>query len=138
MEMEKSVIQNVISTTLANPSIDSYSDSEFPRLIIQFVDLKPAGTRFTFKASDGKMKLRAMLPPIRGRELIGADDLLKRVRLGIGEGILQDQMGLGKTIQTIGFLSHLQGKRIHGTYLVLAPLSTLLNWLMRYLGLLLQ
>ncbi|RZC92689.1 hypothetical protein C5167_011770 [Papaver somniferum] len=49
--------------------------------------------------------------------------------LGIGEGILQDQMGLGKTIQTIGFLAHLQGKWMHGPYLVLAPLSTLLDWL---------
>ncbi|CAD6226974.1 unnamed protein product [Miscanthus lutarioriparius] len=29
-------------------------------------------------------------------------------------GILADQMGLGKTIQTIGFLAHLKGKGMHG------------------------
>ncbi|CAN8277631.1 unnamed protein product [Cochlearia groenlandica] len=44
-------------------------------------------------------------------------------------GILADQMGLGKTIQTIGFLSHLKGKKLDGPYLVIAPLSTLSNWL---------
>ncbi|KAM0011176.1 putative DNA helicase chromatin remodeling SNF2 family [Helianthus debilis subsp. tardiflorus] len=44
-------------------------------------------------------------------------------------GILADQMGLGKTIQTIGFLAHLKGKGMDGPYLVIAPLSTLSNWL---------
>ncbi|CAD6206448.1 unnamed protein product [Miscanthus lutarioriparius] len=43
-------------------------------------------------------------------------------------GILADQMGLGKTIQTIGFLAHLKGKGMHGPYLIIAPLSTLSNW----------
>ncbi|GMH25270.1 hypothetical protein Nepgr_027113 [Nepenthes gracilis] len=43
-------------------------------------------------------------------------------------GILADQMGLGKTIQTIGFLAHLKGKGLAGPYLVIAPLSTLSNW----------
>ena len=44
-------------------------------------------------------------------------------------GILADQMGLGKTIQTIGFLSHLKGNGLHGPYLIIAPLSTLSNWM---------
>uniref|UniRef100_A0ACD5X3N5 Uncharacterized protein n=1 Tax=Avena sativa TaxID=4498 RepID=A0ACD5X3N5_AVESA len=44
-------------------------------------------------------------------------------------GILADQMGLGKTIQTIGFLAHLKGNGLHGPYMVIAPLSTLSNWL---------
>lgn len=43
-------------------------------------------------------------------------------------GILADQMGLGKTVQTIGFLAHLKGKGLDGPYLVIAPLSTLSNW----------
>ncbi|KDP38310.1 hypothetical protein JCGZ_05196 [Jatropha curcas] len=43
-------------------------------------------------------------------------------------GILADQMGLGKTIQTIGFLAHLKGNGLDGPYLVIAPLSTLSNW----------
>ncbi|PNS91785.2 hypothetical protein POPTR_019G129900v4 [Populus trichocarpa] len=43
-------------------------------------------------------------------------------------GILADQMGLGKTIQTIGFLAHLKGNGLNGPYMVIAPLSTLSNW----------
>ncbi|GJM96432.1 hypothetical protein PR202_ga13268 [Eleusine coracana subsp. coracana] len=43
-------------------------------------------------------------------------------------GILADQMGLGKTIQTIAFLVHLKGKGMHGPYMIIAPLSTLSNW----------
>ncbi|KAK4262183.1 hypothetical protein QN277_027768 [Acacia crassicarpa] len=44
-------------------------------------------------------------------------------------GILADQMGLGKTIQTIGFLAHLKGNGLDGPYLIIAPLSTLSNWM---------
>ncbi|PIN06882.1 DNA repair protein, SNF2 family [Handroanthus impetiginosus] len=44
-------------------------------------------------------------------------------------GILADQMGLGKTIQTIAFLAHLKGNGLHGPYLIIAPLSTLSNWM---------
>ncbi|KAK7367413.1 hypothetical protein VNO80_09425 [Phaseolus coccineus] len=44
-------------------------------------------------------------------------------------GILADQMGLGKTIQTIGFLSHLKAKGLDGPYMIIAPLSTLSNWM---------
>jgi hypothetical protein len=43
-------------------------------------------------------------------------------------GILADQMGLGKTVQTIGFLSHLKSKGVHGPFLIVGPLSTLPNW----------
>ncbi|XP_073290898.1 ATP-dependent DNA helicase DDM1-like [Primulina huaijiensis] len=44
-------------------------------------------------------------------------------------GILADQMGLGKTIHTIPFLSHLKGNGLNGSYLIIAHLSTLSNWL---------
>lgn len=43
-------------------------------------------------------------------------------------GILADQMGLGKTVQTIGLFAHLKGRGSHGPFLVVAPLSTLSNW----------
>ena len=37
--------------------------------------------------------------------------------------------GLGKTVQTIGFLCHLRNAgHINGPYMVLGPLSTLTNW----------
>ncbi|CAA3021981.1 ATP-dependent DNA helicase DDM1 isoform X1 [Olea europaea subsp. europaea] len=44
-------------------------------------------------------------------------------------GILADQMGLGKTIQTIAFLAHLKGNGLDGPYMIIAPLSTLSNWM---------
>ncbi|BES94743.1 SNF2 family N-terminal domain [Nesidiocoris tenuis] len=47
---------------------------------------------------------------------------------GVG-GILADEMGLGKTVQTIAFLSHLYEKGVNGPFLVVAPLSTLPNWM---------
>ncbi|KAM0937492.1 putative replication factor A protein [Dioscorea sansibarensis] len=61
--MTKSVTPGAISMLLANPSPDS--SSEIPEIVVQVVDLKPIGnstSRFTFMASDGKMKIKAMLP----------------------------------------------------------------------------
>ena len=43
-------------------------------------------------------------------------------------GILADQMGLGKTVQTLGLFAHLRGRKVFGPFLVVAPLSTLPNW----------
>ncbi|KAF8399600.1 hypothetical protein HHK36_015469 [Tetracentron sinense] len=57
--MAKSITPAAISTILSNPSPDS--SSNVPVLIVQVVDLKPVGNRFTFMASDGKMKLKAIL-----------------------------------------------------------------------------
>ena len=43
-------------------------------------------------------------------------------------GILADEIGLGKTIQTIALLAHLLERGVPGPFLVVAPLSTLSNW----------
>ncbi|PKA59761.1 hypothetical protein AXF42_Ash011885 [Apostasia shenzhenica] len=67
---EKTVTPGAISLLLSNPSPDSTSD--IPEIIVQVVDLKPIGnstTRFTFMASDGKMKLKAMLPTLFASEI---------------------------------------------------------------------
>ncbi|KAK1293653.1 hypothetical protein QJS10_CPB17g00757 [Acorus calamus] len=61
--MARLITPGAISTLLSNPSL--YSSSNDPEIVVQVVDLKPIGnsnTRFTFMASDGKMKLKAMLP----------------------------------------------------------------------------
>ena len=45
-------------------------------------------------------------------------------------GILADEMGLGKTIQAIALLSHISEKKGNwGPFLVVAPSSTLHNWI---------
>lgn len=47
-------------------------------------------------------------------------------------GILADEMGLGKTIQVIALLCHLIEKQQPGPYLIIAPLSTIPNWMSEF------
>ncbi|XP_017755570.1 PREDICTED: lymphoid-specific helicase-like [Eufriesea mexicana] len=47
-------------------------------------------------------------------------------------GILADEMGLGKTIQVIALLCHLLEKKQDGPYLLVAPLSTIPNWMLEF------
>ncbi|XP_061692454.1 lymphoid-specific helicase isoform X2 [Syngnathoides biaculeatus] len=44
-------------------------------------------------------------------------------------GILADEMGLGKTIQCIAHIAMMIEKKVMGPFLVVAPLSTLPNWI---------
>ncbi|XP_045926765.1 lymphoid-specific helicase [Micropterus dolomieu] len=44
-------------------------------------------------------------------------------------GILADEMGLGKTIQCIAHIAMMIEKKVKGPFLVVAPLSTLPNWI---------
>ncbi|XP_049592046.1 lymphoid-specific helicase isoform X2 [Syngnathus scovelli] len=44
-------------------------------------------------------------------------------------GILADEMGLGKTIQCIAHIAMMIEKKVFGPFLVVAPLSTLPNWI---------
>ena len=64
---------------------------------------------------------------LRDYQLKGVKWLISLYQNGLS-GILADQMGLGKTVQTIAFLCHMRGKGIQGPFLVLGPLSTLSNW----------
>lgn len=76
---------------------------------------------------------------LKSYQLKGVKWLISLWQNGLN-GILADQMGLGKTIQTISFLAHLKGNGLHGPYLVIAPLSTLSNWMNeieRYINILL-
>lgn len=47
-------------------------------------------------------------------------------------GILADEMGLGKTIQTIALFCHLAEMGVPGPFLVVAPLSTVPNWVKEF------
>ncbi|KAL7642291.1 UNVERIFIED_CONTAM: hypothetical protein RMT77_006852 [Armadillidium vulgare] len=47
-------------------------------------------------------------------------------------GILADEMGLGKTIQVIALFCYFIMKGITGPFLVIAPLSTLPNWISEF------
>ncbi|KAK8717555.1 hypothetical protein V6N13_044817 [Hibiscus sabdariffa] len=65
---------------------------------------------------------------LKSYQLKGVKWLISLWQNGLN-GILADQMGLGKTIQTIAFLAHLKGNGMDGPYLIISPLSTLSNWI---------
>ena len=48
--------------------------------------------------------------------------------------ILADEMGLGKTVQSITFLESVYRLGIKGPFLIIAPLSTILNWQREFEG----
>ncbi|KAA8542553.1 hypothetical protein F0562_023705 [Nyssa sinensis] len=66
--MAKSVTPDAVSIILSNPSPDS--SAEIPEVVVQVVDLKPAGNRYMFMASDGKMKVKAILQSSLSSEVI--------------------------------------------------------------------
>ncbi|KAK4876073.1 hypothetical protein RN001_012495 [Aquatica leii] len=47
-------------------------------------------------------------------------------------GILADEMGLGKTVQVIALICHLYERHLDGPYLIVAPLSTIPNWVSEF------
>ncbi|KAH6807726.1 RPA70-kDa subunit B [Perilla frutescens var. frutescens] len=57
--MAISITPDAISVILANPCPDSSSD--LPEIIVQVLDLKATGNKYMFMASDGKLKVRALL-----------------------------------------------------------------------------
>ncbi|KAG5236137.1 ISWI chromatin-remodeling complex ATPase CHR [Salix suchowensis] len=66
---------------------------------------------------------------MRDYQLAGLNWLIRLYENGIN-GILADEMGLGKTLQTISLLGYLREFRgITGPHMVVAPKSTLGNWM---------
>lgn len=68
---------------------------------------------------------------LRDYQLKGVQWLISLYQNGLN-GILADQMGLGKTVQTIAFLCHIRSKGVIGPFMVLGPLSTLPNWVSEF------
>ncbi|KAF3324654.1 putative chromatin-remodeling complex ATPase chain [Carex littledalei] len=80
------------------------------------------GTRLVLQPSCIKGKMRDY-------QLAGLNWLIRLYENGIN-GILADEMGLGKTLQTISLLGYLHECRgITGPHMVVAPKSTLGNWM---------
>ena len=66
---------------------------------------------------------------LRPYQIQGLNWLISLHKSGLA-GILADEMGLGKTLQTISFLGYLRYiEKVNGPFLVIAPKSTLNNWL---------
>ena len=64
---------------------------------------------------------------MRGYQTQGAEWLNALCANGMS-GILADEMGLGKTIQVIALISHLKAVQVGGRFMIVAPLTTLPNW----------
>ncbi|CAH1442944.1 unnamed protein product [Lactuca virosa] len=69
--MAKSVSPDAISVILSNPTPDSSAD--LPELVVQVLDLKAAGNRYTFTVTDGKTKLKAILQSSLAAEVINGN-----------------------------------------------------------------
>ena len=69
---------------------------------------------------------------LKNYQMTGLNWMISLYEEGIN-GILADEMGLGKTIQSISFIAFLKEyKKINGPYLVVAPKSTLGNWMKEF------
>eukprot|EP01024_Parvocaulis_polyphysoides_P020210 TRINITY_DN19362_c0_g4_i2.p1 TRINITY_DN19362_c0_g4~~TRINITY_DN19362_c0_g4_i2.p1 ORF type:complete len:851 (+),score=164.48 TRINITY_DN19362_c0_g4_i2:299-2554(+) len=68
---------------------------------------------------------------LRDYQVVGVHWLISLYHNGMN-GILADQMGLGKTIQTIAFFSYLRSMKVFGPFMVVAPLSTVFNWKLEF------
>ncbi|XP_039686239.1 ISWI chromatin-remodeling complex ATPase CHR11 isoform X2 [Medicago truncatula] len=84
---------------------------------------------------DGVSNTRLVTQPsciqgkMRDYQLAGLNWLIRLYENGIN-GILADEMGLGKTLQTISLMGYLHEFRgIKGPHMVVAPKSTLGNWM---------
>mmetsp|Transcript_21170 Transcript_21170/g.36081 ORF Transcript_21170/g.36081 Transcript_21170/m.36081 type:complete len:977 (+) Transcript_21170:36-2966(+) len=64
---------------------------------------------------------------LRDYQMVAVNWLISLFENGVN-GILADEMGLGKTVITIAFFAHMWEKCMKGPFLVVAPLSTLQNW----------
>lgn len=68
---------------------------------------------------------------LKDYQLDGLEWLITLYENGLN-GILADEMGLGKTIQCIAFLSFLIENGVTGPFLIIAPLSTVSNWISEF------
>ncbi|MFP4443412.1 MAG: DEAD/DEAH box helicase, partial [Spirochaetia bacterium] len=65
---------------------------------------------------------------LRGYQMEGYRWLRFLDEFGLG-GILADDMGLGKTVQSLALVAALREKRRQDSFLIVAPVSTLENWI---------
>ncbi|CAI2167043.1 13618_t:CDS:10 [Funneliformis geosporum] len=97
---------------------------------ISSTDIKPDDEikKFDIPARQPRLVTGGVL---RDYQLIGVEWLVSLYDNGLN-GILADEMGLGKTLQTIAFFAYLWERQIFGPFLIVAPLSTLANWVSEF------
>lgn len=88
-------------------------------------------TETNISANSATVTLKYFHGDLRDYQKIGLE-WLKTLYENALNGILADEMGLGKTIQVIALICHLVEKKQSGPFLIVAPLSTIPNWLMEF------
>jgi len=69
---------------------------------------------------------------LRDYQVKGVNWLVKKWMQGTNT-ILADEMGLGKTVQSIALVDHIfRREKLGGPFLVIAPLSTIVNWVREF------
>ncbi|RIB16467.1 SNF2 family N-terminal domain-containing protein [Gigaspora rosea] len=101
-------------------TVDTEDDEPIPSVKVD--DLEP---NLVISARQPRLVTGGVL---REYQLTGVEWLVSLYDNGLN-GILADEMGLGKTLQTIAFLAYLWERKIYGPFLIVAPLSTLANWI---------
>ncbi|KAF8090291.1 hypothetical protein N665_0480s0013 [Sinapis alba] len=82
-----------------------------------------------FRDSSFSSQLTCIQGKLRDYQLAGLNWLIRLYENGIN-GILADETGLGRTLQTISLLAYVHEYRgINGSHMVVAPKSTLGNWM---------
>ncbi|CAG8510005.1 4171_t:CDS:10 [Funneliformis caledonium] len=115
------------STPVISSSIEEHVENEEE---ISSTDIKPDddSKKFDIPARQPRLVTGGVL---RDYQLIGVEWLVSLYDNGLN-GILADEMGLGKTLQTIAFFAYLWERQIFGPFLIVAPLSTLANWVSEF------
>ena len=106
------------------------------RFELEFRDLNWAGLMEEEESEEDEEFVRLNHQPsslkggtLKDYQLVGVNWLISLNEIGVN-GILADQMGLGKTIQTIAFLAYLmQFKNIRGPHLIIGPATVMGNWM---------
>ncbi|KAI3643109.1 hypothetical protein MP228_012664 [Amoeboaphelidium protococcarum] len=107
-------------STLPENDFNQISRGEFEQRILNF-----------FKQNDSvqydEME-QILIPQLKQFQVDGVKWLINLRQVGLN-GILADEQGLGKTIQSIAYIQWLTSQRIITRSLIVVPLSVLRNWM---------
>uniref|UniRef100_T1J7U4 Proliferation-associated SNF2-like protein n=1 Tax=Strigamia maritima TaxID=126957 RepID=T1J7U4_STRMM len=132
-EKPESPIKLVIRKRVNNKPIENKSDEN--------IDKEEEIYDVSFKEETRKTPSGEEIPNDQPKWLTGAvmrpyqiDGFkwLKTLHANKVNGILADEMGLGKTIQSIALIAQLFEENVYGPHLIIAPLSTLGNWVSEF------
>ncbi|KAI3637152.1 hypothetical protein MIR68_004858 [Amoeboaphelidium protococcarum] len=105
---------------LPDDDFKQISRGEFEQRILNF-----------FKQNDSVQydeKEQILIPQLKQFQIDGVKWLINLRQVGLN-GILADEQGLGKTIQSIAYIQWLTSQRIITRSLIVVPLSVLRNWM---------